>query len=352
MDPANLIRSRVKQVTAYKVDKTPCPVLLDNKEAPYNLPDKLMEQVWVIMSGTGLNRYPEMDAEYLKSAIAKKEGAYENELLLGNGSDEIIQTLIISLCDPGSKILVPSPTFSMYANIAFYLNVDTVEAPLNDDWSLDIDNTISLIKQTAPRIVFIASPNNPTGFKYSRADIDAVIDQAPGLVVIDEAYIDYSKEPAGLLYKERPNVAIMRTLSKSGLAALRLGYLMADAKLTAQVDKVRLPYNINSVSQAVSAEVVKSWDSLAPMFDAVIKERERLFGELKSIDGVTPFPSVANFTLIKIDDGAGDVYNKLIKAGVRVRRFNGHERLGGYLQATVGTPDENNQFLSALSSSV
>ncbi|VAX18453.1 Histidinol-phosphate aminotransferase [hydrothermal vent metagenome] len=352
MDPDNLIRSRIKKVAAYKVDQTPCPVLLDNKESPYPLPNKLMEQVWVIMSGTELNRYPEMEAEYLKSAIAEKQGASENEILLGNGSDEIIQTLIISLCDPGSKILVPSPTFSMYKNIAFYLNVDTIEAPLNDDWSLDIGATISLIKQTAPKIVFIASPNNPTGFKYSRADIDAVIDQAPGLVVIDEAYIDYSKEPVGLLYKDRPNVAIMRTLSKAGLAALRLGYLMADERLTAQVDKVRLPYNINSVSQAVATEVVKSWDLLTPMFDAVIKERERVFGELRAIDGVTPCPSTANFTLMKIDDGAGDVYDRLIKAGVRVRRFKGHERLDGYLQATVGTPDENKQFLSALRSSV
>jgi len=144
----------------------------------------------------------------------------------------------------------------------------------------------------------------------------------------------------------------MRTFSKMGLAALRLGYMMADAKLTAQVNKVRLPYNINSVSQAVTAEVVKSWDSLSPVLDAVIKERERLFGELQAIDGITPYPSVANFTLIKIDNGAGDVYDKLIKAGVRVRHFKGHERLGDCLQVTVGTPDENDRFLSALSSSL
>ncbi len=352
MDPDNLIRSRVKELTAYKVDQTPCPVLLDNKESPYPLPDKLQERVWVIMSGTSLNRYPDMEAAYLKAAIAKKEGASENEILLGNGSDEIIQSLILSLCDAGSKILVPSPTFSMYQNIAFYLNVDTVEAPLKDDWSLDIDNTISLINQTAPKIVFIASPNSPTGVKYSRSDIDAIIDAAPGLVVIDEAYIDYSKEPVGLLYRDRPNVVIMRTLSKTGLAALRLGYMMADAKLTAQVNKVRLPYNINSVSQAAATEVVRSWDELSPMFEAITQERERVFGELKSIDGVTPYPSEANFTLMKIGNGAGDVYDKLIKAGVRVRRFKGNPRLGDCFQVTVGTPDENSQFFSALRSAL
>ncbi len=352
MDPDNLIRSRIKELTAYKVDQTPCPILLDNKESPYPLPDKLLERVWVVMAGAALNRYPDMEAAYLKSAIAKKEGASENEILLGNGSDEIIQSLVISLCDPGSKILVPSPTFSMYRNIAFYLNVDTVEAPLKDDWSLDTDNTISLIGQTAPKIIFIASPNSPTGVKYSRDDIDAVIDAAPGLVVIDEAYIDYSKEPVGLLYRDRPNVVILRTLSKTGLAALRLGYMMADTKLTAQVNKVRLPYNINSVSQAASAEVLKSWGELSPMFDAVIKERDRVFGELKSIDGAKPYPSEANFTLMKIDKGAGDVYDKLIKAGIRVRRFKGHERLGGCFQVTVGTPDENSQFLSALRSAL
>lgn len=348
IDPESLIRARIKGLKAYNVDQTPCPVLLDNKESPYPLPDKLMERIWVIMSGTGLNRYPDLEAAYLKAAIAKKEGVYESEIVLGNGSDEIIQMLIISICDPGSKILVPSPTFSMYSNIAFYLNVDTVEAPLKDDWSLNIESTISLIGKTAPKIVFIASPNNPTGFKYSSDDIGAVIDAATGLVVIDEAYIDYTKEPAGLLYRDRPNVVIMRTLSKTGLAALRLGYMMADAKLTAQVNKVRMPYNINSISQAAAAEAVTSWDSLRPMFDAVIKERERLFGELNSIDGVTPYRSEANFTLMKIDNGAGDVYNRLIKTGIRVRHFKGHERLGGYLQATVGTPDENSQFLSAL----
>ncbi|MBI4829444.1 MAG: histidinol-phosphate transaminase [Nitrospinae bacterium] len=347
-DPAALARSRVRDILAYHVEQTPSEVILDANESPYPPPPELHERLMVIMAGTALNRYPDMEATLLRRALARKDGVDEHEILPGNGSDEAIQSLIAALCDPGDRVLTPTPTFSMYRIIANWLNVECVETPLGNDWSLDVERVIDDIARARPKIVFIATPNNPTGARYPDEAVKAVIEASPGAVVVDEAYIDYAARPYGLLFRDRPNVLILRTLSKVGFAALRLGYLMGDRRLLAEVNKTRLPYNINSVTQAAAAEAANSWSLVAPSFKAVAAERERMAARLAAIPGVTAFPSQANFILMRIARGAEDMFNTLLREGVRVRWFKGAARLDDCFRVTVGTPLENDRFLAAL----
>ncbi|VAX15625.1 Histidinol-phosphate aminotransferase [hydrothermal vent metagenome] len=348
MNPSDFVRPRVKQLSAYHVDPIPADVVLDANESSYPLPQKLHERLVVLMAGTELNRYPDPDSTYLKRAIAKKEGARETEILLGNGSDEVIQTLISAVCDPGDKILTMSPTFSMYKQIATYLNVETVEVPLNEKWDIDYHEVLGAIDEHEPKIIFIATPNNPTGGNMHRDSMAAIMNFADGLVVIDEAYVDYSDKTAALLYQERPNVAVLKTLSKVGMAAIRLGYMMADERLIEEVNKTRLPYNINSLTQAVATELLKNWDQLKPMFDATKKERRRVMTALYSVKKITPNHSDANFIFFKLDGNPEEFFNFLLDNGVRIRWFNGNKGLENCFRVTIGRPAENDRFLSAL----
>jgi len=352
VDPGSLVRPGVRNASAYHVDQFPCEVVLDANESPYPPPAKIRERLWVVMAGTAFNRYPDMETSLLRNAIASKEGVDAAETMPGNGSDEIVQSLVIALGEPGARILTPSPTFSMYRAIAAFHGVDTIEAPLNEDWTLDTETTIRLASDQSPSIVFLASPNNPTGVRYDRADVESIADACGGVVVVDEAYVDFSSEPVGAMFRDRPNVVILKTLSKIGLAALRLGYMMADRRLIEQVNKVRLPFNINSVTQAVVVEALKYWEAFTPLFREITRERERVFKGLESITGVDPFPSEANFILMRISSDPALVFDSLIRKSVRVRWFKGADRVGDCFRVTIGSPAENDRFLTALRQSL
>ncbi|VAX25599.1 Histidinol-phosphate aminotransferase [hydrothermal vent metagenome] len=348
MNPEDFIRPTIRKLEAYHVEPHPANVILDANESSYPLPNKMREGLLAIIAGTELNRYPDPDATMLKRVIAKKEGANEKEILLGNGSDEIIQTLIAAVCDPQDRILAPSPTFTMYKKIAQYLSVETVEEPLNDDWDINRHSILGRVDEFQPKIVFIASPNNPTGIVANRDTLATVMNTTPGLVVIDEAYVDYAERSVGLLFRDRPNVVILKTISKIGLAGARLGYMMADERLIEQVNKTRLPYNINSMTQAVAAEVMRNWDQLLPTFEKTKDERTRVFEKLAQLNGITPFPSEANFILMRVENDPAKAFENLLEQGVRVRWFKGNPRLGDCFRVTIGTPAENDLFLTAI----
>ncbi|VAX16736.1 Histidinol-phosphate aminotransferase [hydrothermal vent metagenome] len=351
-NPAGFVRKRVGDLSAYSVEPIPAEVILDANELGLALPEKLRKKIDIAIAGAPLGRYPDPEAGELRQAIAKKEGCRPGEILLGNGSDEVIQALIAALCDPDDKIFTVTPTFSMYRQIATYLNVETVEEELDDNWDVKSGDILMNIDKACPRIIFIASPNNPTGATFNRDALASIMNTAEGLVVIDEAYVDYAERNIGLLYEERSNVAIIRTLSKTGLAGIRLGYLLADERLIAQVNKVRLPYNINSLTQAIATEAFNNWDMFAALFEKVKAEREKMFTKLFVLKGVTPYPSEANFILMKIEGDTEAVFNSLIEDGVRVRWFKDARRLNDCFRVTIGTEKENDRFLKALSGAI
>ncbi len=350
VNPETFLRRRIAEISAYHVEPYPVDVILDANESPYPPPPALAGRLRKIMGEVAFNRYPDMNAKALRRAIAKMEGVDEEEILLGNGSDEIISYLIQATLGPGEWILTPSPTFSMYKHTAYCLNVETAEVPLQDDWSLDIARTLDEIESKKPGVIFLASPNNPTGNRIAPAALSAIMEAATGLVVVDEAYVDFADSSVGPLFRDRPNVVVLKTLSKAGFAALRLGYMMADRRIVNGVNKTRLPYNINSLTQALAVEVVNSWGELLPLFAEIKRERERLLTALSAIPFMAPYPSQANFILARVKKNAGEVFDSLLKDGVRVRWFKGSARLGNFFRITIGSPAENAAFINSLKS--
>jgi histidinol-phosphate aminotransferase len=241
--------------------------------------------------------------------------------------------------------MYPVPTFSMYGIIAQALGESHKGIPLDRDLDLDMDKISAYIKKSRPKLIFLSSPNNPTGNCFSSDRILRVLDMAKGIVVLDEAYQPFASKKGFLsLLKDYKHLVILRTLSKIGLASLRVGYLVADSALIREVDKVRLPFNINALSQAIAEEAMRG-SSLREPVRAIISERERLYGALLNMPGVRPYPSEANFIFFKVHDSDA-VYKKLLRRGVLVRNMN--TAIRGAMRVTVGTPAENDLFIEAL----
>jgi histidinol-phosphate aminotransferase len=270
------------------------------------------------------------------------------ELLLGNGSDELIQTLALAARKPGTAVLGVEPSFVMYRMIATFAGAPYVGVDLRDDYSLDIEKLLGAVERHRPDLIFIAYPNNPTGNLFDAGLIERVVEAAPGLVVIDEAYHGFSGRSFLPELSRRPNLLVMRTLSKLGLAGLRLGVLMGAERWIRQLDKLRLPYNVNTLTQLIAAVVLEYGSVLTDQAAAIKLERGRLLRELQRMPGVTAFPSDANFILFRISH-AERVFDELKRRGVLIKSLHGsHRLLADCLRVTVGTPDENTAFLTAL----
>lgn len=336
-----LVKPSVRSLTAYQAIELPCKIKLDANESPYGFSVRALANI-------PTNRYPDPEAKELKRLLAKRLEVSSANILFGNGSDELIYYLITTF---GGPVLFPIPTFSMYGITSQALGEKTISIPLDSEFDIDLEKTISAIKKTKPKLIFLSSPNNPTGNCFSsdrilKIIVSALSPQPSALVVVDEAYQPFSSEKGFLpLLRDYKNLVIMRTLSKIGLAGLRLGFLIADAEIVAEVNKVRLPFNINSFSQAIAVQALKDKKWLAASVKNITSERERLLMEMEKIEGVTPFPSEANFILFRVKD-VDKVYKGLLKKGILVRNFN--ESIKGCLRVTVGTPQENMVFLKAL----
>ncbi len=339
-DFSELVRKNIRTLQPYQAQDIRCAVKLDANESPY--PFRPAKGVIERIASETLNRYPDPEAKGLKKAIARKIGTDAGALILGNGSDELIYYLIITF---GGPVLYPVPTFSMYGIIAQALGERHIGIPLDRDYDLDVDKMAAAIKAHNPKLIFLSSPNNPTGNCFSSDKILKIVDMAKGLVVLDEAYQPFSSKKGFLpMLKDYNQLVILRTLSKIGLAALRVGYLVADSALIRELDKVRLPFNLNALSQAM-AEAALLGGSLSGPVRAIISGRERLYEELLKIPGARPYPSEANFVFFKVPD-ADAVHQKLLRHGVLIRNMNSVVR--GALRVTVGTPEENDLFIDAL----
>jgi histidinol-phosphate aminotransferase len=312
----------------------PCRVKLDANESPYGF--KALRSVRT-------NRYPDPEAKTLRQLMAKESKVSHENILHGNGSDELIYYLITTF---GGPVQYPVPTFSMYGIIAQALGEKKVEIPLDGNFDLDVDSMIGAMKKIRPKLIFLSSPNNPTGNCFSLDKILKIIKLSKGLVVVDEAYRSFSGKKSFLpLLKENRNLIVLRTLSKIGLAGIRVGFMMAGAEIINEVNKVRLPFNLGSPSQNIAIEALKNKKQMRSSIRSIIAERKRLFIEMEKIDNVKPYPSDANFILFEVEN-PDRVFKGLLKEGVLVR--NMHGAISGCLRVTVGTPRENNVFLKTL----
>ncbi len=344
MNIKKFVKSGVYSLTAYQAKEIPCKVKLDANESPYGF-----KGFYNIVKNIETNRYPDPEAKKLKNIIAKEFLVKPENILQGNGSDELIYYLIATF---GGPVLFPEPTFSMYGIIATALGEKTISIALDESFDLDIDQIIKRIKKEKPKLIFLSSPNNPTGNCFSSEKILKIIEETAqkSLVIIDEAYQPFSSKKGFMpLLSDYENLVIMRTLSKIGMAALRTGFLIANADIINQVNKVRLPFNLNSFSQAIACEVLKKKELPGKYINAICNERDRLFKNMIKIKGVEPYPSEANFILFKVEK-PDIVYQSMLKNGVLVRNMNGVVK--GCLRVTVGTPKENNIFLKELRKSI
>ena len=347
--PEDIIRDEIRAISAYHVPDSAGLVKLDAMENPYALPAEVRAEISQLAATAALNRYPDPGAVRLKARLREAlEIAPDMGLLLGNGSDEIIQMLVMAVAKPGAVVMGVEPSFVMFRMIAMLCGVRFAGVPLGSDFSLDADRFVAEMAEHQPALIFIAYPNNPTGNLFDAAAITRIIEAAPGLVVVDEAYHAFAGRSFMPRLRDHSNLLVMRTLSKSGLAGLRLGLLAGrDAWLT-HVDKVRLPYNINVLTQLVAEQVLRHETLLAQQAAAIKAERTRLSAELGGMPGVRPFPSDANFILFRT--GAAErVFNDLKRQGVLIKNLHGsHPALVDCLRVTVGTPAENDRFLGAL----
>lgn len=339
-DFSKLVKPNVRSLKPYQAKEISCRVKLDANESPY--PPKTGPGKSIL-----LNRYPDPEASELKKAAAGSFGVVPENILIGNGSDELIYYLTMTF---GGPVLSPVPTFSMYEIISMALGEKYIGVQLDSGFDLETGKMLAAIKKYRPRLVFLSSPNNPTGNCFSSDRILKIVEASEGLVIVDEAYQPFSsKKGFSPLLKDYRNLVILRTLSKTGFAALRIGFLIADRDIINEVNKVRLPFNTNSLSQAMALKAFRDKKTTEANIRAINSEREKLMNKLLAIEGVDPFPSEANFILFKVGD-ADLVFNRLLKSGVLVRNLNSVVK--NALRVTVGTPSENNYFIKALKSAV
>ena len=346
------IRPEIRALAAYHVPDAAGLVKLDAMENPYAWPDAMRTEAAALLRDVPVNRYPDPQAAGLKAELRASLGlADDMALLLGNGSDEIIQMIVMALAAPGRAVLSVDPGFVMYRMIATFCGMRYVGVPLRrDDFGLDLPALLQAMDQVQPAVVFLAYPNNPTGNLFDADAVRAVIRAAPGLVVVDEAYAPFTDASFLGELGSHANLLVMRTLSKLGLAGLRLGLLAGPAAWLTEFDKVRLPYNINVLTQVSAAFALRHQAVLDGQTRAIRAERGRLAAELAGLAGLEVFPSDANFLLLRLTRrGAPDVFAGLRAAGVLVKNLHGaHPALADCLRVTVGTPDENDRFLAAL----
>jgi len=351
MTPEELIRPEIQALSAYPVADAAGLVKLDAMENPYRLPEALRTELGAVLGAAAFNRYPDPRAPALKARMRAAFGIPDSlGLMLGNGSDEIIQIIAMALARPGAALLAVEPSFVMYRMIAGFCGMRYVGVPLRADFSLDAEAVLTAIETQRPALVFLAYPNNPTGNAFGRAEIERIITATPGLVVIDEAYHAFA---GGLSYlgelARHDNVVLMRTVSKLGLAGLRLGYLVGAPRWLDEFDKLRLPYNINVLTQCAAELALVHLDTLEAQAQSIVAERGRVAECLAGLPGVTVYPSQANFLLFRVTDAA-KVFTGLKARGVLIKNLHGaHPLLGDCLRVTVGAPAENEAFLTALS---
>lgn len=344
-DIINLVLPAIHGLAAYHIDEASVRVKLDAMENPFSLPDRIRKEIGKAAQQTLINRYPDPSAKKLKQAIARYWKMDPERMLLGNGSDELIQAVILAF---GGPVLAPSPSFAMYEITARALSQKVVTVPLTDEFDLDANEVIKAAERTKAKVIFLACPNNPTGNRFSDKAVRKVLENVDAAVVLDEAYFSFSGKTFLPLLKRHRNMIILRTLSKIGLAGLRVGVLTASKEIIGELNKIRLPYNINTLSQAAGLVALKHGRTLDRQISLLISERRKLYNALLRTPGVTPFPTETNFILLWIEKDATKVFQALRKRGILVKNLDRPGPLKGCLRVTIGTRVENKEFLKTL----
>ena len=357
---SSVIREDVRAMRAYAVPDAAGFVKLDAMENPYALPAELREQLGRRLAELAINRYPMPRADALRATIRRVMQVPDGcDVILGNGSDELIALACAAVARDGACVLSPVPGFAMFELSARIARLEHVAVPLRSDFSLDREATIAAMRTHRPALAFIAYPNNPTGNLFARADVEAIViasRETNTLVIVDEAYHAFASDSFMPDLPHHDHLLVLRTVSKSGLAGARLGYLAGAPQWLCEIDKIRPPYNINVFTQCAVQFALEHHDVLDAQAAILRGEREKLFDALQAIDGITPFRSDANFILFRVESGdataAAQVFEALRRRRVLVKDLSRMPLCANALRVTVSTPEENALFLDALASAL
>jgi histidinol-phosphate aminotransferase len=346
----SLFRPEVAALKAYAMPDESCAVKVNQNEVPWDWPLELKEEAVRRVAGVAFNRYPPFDEKALTAALAARWGLNPGSVLVGNGSNELLQALFLSALGPGRKVLMPSPTFSLYRQLALLTGAPVAEVPLKDGLSYKSEAWVKAVRREKPALVLLCSPNNPTGASYPVGALADLLKEAPGLVAVDEAYAEFSSQTARGLLPGAENLVILRTFSKAwGGAGLRLGYLLAAPQTAAQVRKAVLPYNVSPVTAGLGVLALKNAALFGARVKALVEERTRFYERLCRLPGLTVYPSEANFILVRVAKGtAVERFEALNRRGILVRDVSHLPGLDRCLRLSVGSPDENDAVLEAL----
>lgn len=350
-DIEHWVRPEIRALSAYHVPDSGKCIKLDAMENPYRWPDALVNAWLERLRDAPLNRYPDPSARRLQERLRiAMQVPQDMAVLLGNGSDELIQMIVQTVAAPGRVILAPEPTFVMYRMIAQVLGLKFAGVPLTADFALDVDAMLEAMDLHQPAVVFLAYPNNPTGNLFDAAAVRRIIAEAPGLVIVDEAYAAFASDSLMGVLGEYPNLLVLRTVSKMGLAGLRLGMLAGPPAWLDEIDKTRLPYNINVLTQASAEFALEHREVLDAQTARICADRAVLLAALAAMPGLTVYPSEANFILFRTRPGRADaLFAGLRERGILIKNLNASGgALADCLRVTVGTPEENTAFLSVL----
>ena len=346
---AAVVRPEICALSAYTTASAEGMIKLDAMENPFPLPDAVRGRLGAALAQVAINRYPDIPADRVKRALVDAFGIPDTlGLMLGNGSDELIQLITLALARPGAAMLAPEPSFVMYRLNAIHAGMRFVGVPLASDFGLDRDAMLAAVERERPALTFLAYPNNPTGNLFSGDDVAAIVRASPGLVVVDEAYAAFADASFLPRIAEFPNLLLLRTLSKVGMAGIRLGYAIAAPEWMAQLNKLRAPYNVNAFTQAAAVALLADAGWMADQAATIRAERGRVAAALARLPGVTVFETQTNFLLARVPE-ADLLYDGLRQRRILVKNVHSwHPLLANCLRITVGTPRENDALLTAL----
>jgi histidinol-phosphate aminotransferase len=345
-----VIKPAVRELRAYSLSPHRASVKLNQNENPWDAPPTIKEETLRRLALRHWSRYPDFVPASLHERLAQFASWTPDGVIAGNGSNELIQALLMVTMGETRRILISEPTFALYRQVTTVLGGDVESVPLNSELHYDIRALLRGIGEKQPQVTIICSPNNPTGCTIGADDLRMILQAAPGLVVIDEAYHEFAGHSVVPLLHDYENLVVLRTFSKAmALASLRLGYLLAAPGLVTEIRKAVLPYNLNAFSQTAAEVAIELYESeLQPLVKLILAERDRLFDQLTQINGLAPVASRANFMVVRSALLPQTVFTELIKRDILIRDVSRYPMLKDYFRVSVGTPEENDLLLQAL----
>jgi histidinol-phosphate aminotransferase len=349
-NPLDKIKPRVRELKAYTLSPDRATVKINQNENPWDAPEAIKRETLRRMDERAWSRYPDFIPVSLHEKLAAFAGWTPEGVVAGNGSNELIQATLMVTLGEGRRVLISEPTFALYRQVATVLGGEVLSVPLNNALQFDAPALRNAIERDAPDVVILCSPNNPTGCRIEEGELEALLEASGALVVVDEAYFEFSGRTCAPLLARHENLAVFRTFSKAmGMAALRVGYLLASPALAREVSKAVLPYNLNAFSQTAAEVAVEMYEeSQRPTVRRIVEERERLYNALKNIEGLAPVASHANFMVVRSTLEPRGVFRELLARDILVRDVSGYPMLKDYFRLSVGAPEENDRLVAAL----